>query len=113
MQTTCARDVDDVTGLPILDPEVRRCSSNDLEGRSTVQVDNSMPLLVRHLVNDTVPCVSRIVDNDVDLAASKLCSFLNEFGNIFVFQNVAYDGDGGAAALLDLIDNGLCLFYTA
>jgi hypothetical protein len=63
-------------------------------------------------VNDTIPCVSRVVDNDVNLAASEICGFLDEFSDVFVFQNVAYDSDGGAAALFDFIDNSLCLFYT-
>lgn len=112
MQTTRARDVDDVPGLSILDPEVRCCGSNDLERRGTVQVDNGVPLLVRHLVNDTIPCVSRVVDNDVNLAASEICGFLDEFSDVVVFQNVAYDGDGGATALFDFIDNSLCLVYT-
>ena len=113
MQTTCARDVDDVPGLPILYPEVRRCGPDNLERRGTVQIDNGVPLLIRHLVNDTVPCVARIVDNDVNLAASKICGFLDELSDVFVLQNIAYDGDSGAAALCDFIDNSLRLFYIA
>jgi hypothetical protein len=74
-----------------------------------MQVDNSVPLLVRHLVNDTVPCITRIVDDDVDLAVAKLRSLLDERLDVSIVEDVAGYRDGAAAVLLDLVDYGLCL----
>jgi hypothetical protein len=75
-----------------------------------VQVDNGVPLLIRHLVNDTVPCVARIVDDDVDLAVAKLRSLLDERLDVRIVEDVASNCDGAAAVLLDLVDYGLRLF---
>lgn len=43
-------DVDDVARLPVLDAEVRRRRTDQLEGRAGVQVEDRVPLLVRRLV---------------------------------------------------------------
>ena len=67
------------------------------------------PLLIRHLVDDGVPGVSGVVDNDVDLAAAEVSGFLDEPGNVVRVQDVADHGDGLAAILLDLLNNTLCL----
>ena len=89
VQAACARDVDNVPGLAVLDPEIRRCSAHNLEGRCSVQVDNRLPLLVRHLVDDAVPCVARIVDNDVDLASAKLGRLGDQCLDVGVVEHVA------------------------
>ncbi len=101
IHTTCARDVDDVPGLAVLDPKVRRCSPYNLEGRCRVQVDNGMPLLVRHLVNHTIPCVASIVDDDVNLAASKLSCFGDERLDVGVVEHVARYSQGTATRRVD------------
>jgi hypothetical protein len=62
-----------------------------------MEVDNGMPLLVRHLVDDAVPRVPGVVDDDVDLAVAELCGFGNERFDVGVVEHVAGDGDGGAA----------------
>jgi hypothetical protein len=109
IHTRRTRDVDDVARLAVLDAEVRRRSAHDLEGRGSVQVDNGMPLLVCHLVDDAVPCVARVVDNDVDLAVAKLRCLLNQGLDVCIVEDVAGDCDGAAAVLLDLVDDGLGL----
>jgi hypothetical protein len=49
-----------------------------------VKVDNRVPLLVRHLVDDAVPCVASVVDDDVNLAVAKLCGFLDKCLDVVV-----------------------------
>ena len=83
--------------LSIFHPKVRRRRPDDLERSSAVQVHDGVPLLVRHLVDHPVPRVPRIVDDDVDLAVAKLCGFLDERLDVGVVEDVAGDGDGGAA----------------
>ena len=51
-----AADVDDVPGLAVLDAEVGRRGSHELEGRGVVQRDDRVPLLVCHLYSHL--CVS-------------------------------------------------------
>jgi hypothetical protein len=75
-----------------------------------MQVDNGVPLLVRHLVDHAVPCVARVVNDDVDLAVAKLRSLLNERLDVGIVEDVACDCNGAAAVLLDLVDYGLGLF---
>ena len=74
IQTTGTRDVDDIPGLAVLHTEVGRRSAHNLERRGRVQVDNGVPLLISHLVDDAVPCVARVIDDDVDLAVVELAS---------------------------------------
>jgi hypothetical protein len=109
IHTTCTRDVDDVPGLAILDAEIRRRSPNNLERRGRVQIDNGVPLLVGHLVDYTVPCVARIVDDDVDLAVAEFGGLLDERLDVGVVEDVAADCDGLAAILLDAVDYGFRL----
>ena len=49
VDATGATDVDDISGLSILDTEIRRCSSDELERCGVVQCDYCLPLLVCHL----------------------------------------------------------------
>lgn len=104
------RDVDDVPGLAVLDTEVWCSSTNDLEGCGCVKINNGVPLLVGHLVDDTVPCIASVVDNDVDLAVAKFGGFLDESLDVVVVENITADCNGLAATLLDLLDYAVCLF---
>jgi hypothetical protein len=45
----------------------------------------------------------------VDLAVAKLRRLLNERLDVGIVEDVARDGDGAAAVLLDLVDYGLGL----
>lgn len=111
MHTRGTRDVDDIPRLAVLDSEVRRSCPDNLERRSSVYVDDCVPLLVRHLVDDAVPCVPGIVNDDVDLAAAELCGFLDEIRNVCIVEDIAGDRDSSAAALVDLICYRLCFLY--
>lgn len=84
MQTRCGRDVDNVPWFAVLDTEIWSSSADNLEGRCAVKVDNGMPLLVGHLVDHAIPCVARIVHDDVDFAVSKLCRLLDELVDVVV-----------------------------
>lgn len=60
-------------------------------------------------MNDAVPCVSCIVDDDMDLAVSKLRCLLDQSLDVGVVEDVAADGDGLAAILLNVVDYGFSL----
>jgi hypothetical protein len=104
VHTRSARDVDDVSRLAVLHAEVWGRSADNLERRCCVQVDDGVPLLVRHLVDHAVPRVAGIVDDDVDLAVAKVGGFLDERFNVGVVEDIAGDRDGRAAGLLDFVD---------
>jgi len=110
IQTARTANINDIPRLAILDPKVRRRSAHNLERRGSVQVDNGMPLLVRHLVDDAVPCVARVVDDDVDLAVAEVCGVFDELGDVGVVHHVAHDSDGGAARCVDAVDDSFSLF---
>ena len=111
MYAARTRDVDDVPGFAILDPKVQCRSSHNLERCGCVQVDDGVPLLVGHLVYNTVPCVSSIVDNNMDLATAKLCRFCNERLDVAIVEDVAHYCNGAATGFLDSSHHSLCLFY--
>jgi hypothetical protein len=111
VHTTRTRDVDDTPRFSILDPEVRCCGANDLEGCRRVQVDNGMPLLVGHLVDYAVPCISRVVDDDVDLPAAKLSRLGDERLDVVVVKYVARHRDGATAGPLDGCDYGFSFLW--
>jgi hypothetical protein len=52
-------------------------------------------------MNYAIPCVSRIVDDNVDLSAAEFSGLRDERLNIGVVEYVARDGDGATAALVD------------
>ena len=95
------RDHDNTPALAILDAEKRRRLTDNLERRRRMQIDNGMPLLVRHLVNHAVPRVPRVVDEDVDLATAKLSRLVHERLDVVVVEHVAHDGEGAPARALD------------
>jgi hypothetical protein len=55
-------------------------------------------------VDNTVPCVACIVDDDVDLAVTELCRLLDERLDIGIVEDVAADGNCAATGLFDLVD---------
>jgi hypothetical protein len=62
------------------------------------------------LVDHTVPSVTCIIDDDVDLAVAELCGLLDERVEVFVVEHVAWGGNGFATALVDGVGDALCLF---
>jgi hypothetical protein len=46
----------------------------------------------------------------VDLAVAELCGLLDEGVEVFVIEHVAWGGNGFATALVDGVDDALCLF---
>lgn len=113
MQATRTADHDNVPWLAVLDAEVRRRGAHNLERRGRVQVHDGVPLLVGHLVDHAVPRVARVVDDDMNLAVTKLRSLLNKRLDICVVEHVACHGDGLAARGFNRRDDGfgfLCAF---
>jgi hypothetical protein len=94
MGTGSAADVDDASWLPILDTEVGCCLSDEPERSSIVYSEDGVPLLIRDLVNDAVPGVASIVDNVVDLAATKFSSLLYQDFKIGLVSDITGDSDG-------------------
>lgn len=88
-----AAHVDDAPGFPVLDAEVRRSRPHQPEGRRVVHREDGVPLLVRHLVNDAVPRVPRVVDDVVDFPAAELGGFRDQHVEVFRVGDVPRDGD--------------------
>jgi hypothetical protein len=61
-----------------------------------------MPLLVRHLVDNAIPGIASIVDNDVDFATSELSSLGDECLDVGIVEHVACNSQGAASRLVDL-----------
>jgi len=76
-----------------------------------VESENGVPLLVCHLVNDTIPSIARVIDDDIDLSIAKVCSLLNKIIDIFRLENISGHSYSLAAILVDIISNSLALFY--
>jgi hypothetical protein len=111
MQPTRTANIHDIPGLAVLDAKVWCCCAYDLEGCGRVQVDDGVPLLVRHLVDHAVPRVAGVVDDDVDLAVAEGGGFFDECGYVGVVEDVADARDGGAAGFIDLVDDVLGFFW--
>jgi len=129
MKTAGGRDVDDVARLAIFDAEIRRSCSDELEWGSAVKSDNGVPLLVSglcktlawslprrkaqlaNLMDDSVPCESGIVHNDMDLAIPELCRFFQKFRNILVVQHVSRNGNSLTTFTTDLLRHILSFLY--
>lgn len=62
-------------------------------------------------MDDTVPGVASIVDNDVDLAVAKLGGLLDEVVNVVLVEDVASDSDGLAAVPVDPISDVGAFLY--
>lgn len=89
MCTTGGADVDNDSVLAIFDPEVLGRLSYESEGRRVMHRQDGVPLLVRHLVNDAVPGIPSVIDDDVDLAVAELSSFLNQHGEVVEIGHIA------------------------
>jgi hypothetical protein len=61
-------------------------------------------------VDHAIPCVARVVDDDVDLAVAKVGGFLDERLDVGVVEDVACYRDGLAAIGLDGGDYGFGFF---
>ena len=63
-----------------------------------------------YLVNHAVPGVASVVNNDVNLPATKLSSLLDERIDVFVVEHVSGNREGLATILVDGIRNAFRLF---
>jgi hypothetical protein len=63
-----------------------------------------------HLVDDTVPCVAGVVDDDVDLTAAKLRRLRDQLVDVLLFQQVTRHSEGLAAGGVDAVCRGARLF---
>jgi hypothetical protein len=66
---------------------------------------------VAYLVDHAVPCVTSIVDNNMNLAVSELRCLLDQFLNILVIEHIACYSYGAAAGFVDLLCCIFCLLY--
>jgi hypothetical protein len=101
MQARCRRNIDDIPLLAILDSEVRCSGANNLKRCGTVESNNSVPLLIRHFVDNAIPCITRVVYDYMDLPIAEFSSLLDEGGNVGIVEDVAYYGDCRAAGGVD------------
>ena len=97
MQAGGRTDIDDGPILPILHTKVGRSSPHELKGCTGVQVLHRLPLLIRHLMYDPIPREPRIIDNDMNLAATEFRRTRHEPVDVFLAHHVARDGDRLAA----------------
>ena len=91
MCTTRARNIDDHPLFTILDPEVWRSLPDQPERGGIVNGDDSVPLLVCSLVNNAVPSVTSIVDDNVDLAIAKLRCLGDQYGEVVGVRYITRD----------------------
>jgi hypothetical protein len=75
-----------------------------------MQVEDRLPLLICHLVDDAVPSVARVVDDDVDFAIAEGGGFLDEGCDVRGGEHVAGDGEGGSAGGVDCVGD-FCGFF--
>lgn len=64
--------------------------------------------IATYLMNHTIPGVTCIVDDDMNLAFAELCGFLDEFVEVCVVEHIAWDGEGFAAVLVDGVGDLFC-----
>src|SRR5471030_3139948 len=76
-----------------------RSGAQDAEGRGGVHVEHGVPLLVGHFLDDSVPGVAGIVDDDVDAAELVQCG-LDDTRAEIRRRHVAEATDGVAAECL-------------
>ncbi|EPE07043.1 transcription factor tfiiic complex subunit [Ophiostoma piceae UAMH 11346] len=103
------RDIDNVAALAVRDAEVGRGSTDQAERCLGMQVQDVVPLLVAHLVDDAVPGVAGVVDDNMDLAVAERSGLGNELVNVLLLEEVARHRNGLAARLVDGLGNGLGL----
>lgn len=104
----CTRDVDDATGFTILDSEVRGGLSDQPERGGVVDSENSIPLLIGDFMDDTIPGVASIVDDDVNLAIAKLGRLLHQDGEEVGVGDITSDSNGSArGGIVDRLGNAV------
>jgi len=108
VNTRSRRDVDDATRLTVRNTEVWCGLSDELEWGSVVKSNDIFPLFVGQLVENTIPGIAGIVDNDVNFAITELSSLLDEDLKVFSIEHVACDCNGTAARLVDAVSYALC-----
>lgn len=58
-----------------------------------------------HLMDYRVPCKASIVDNDMNLAISKICCFLNQLLNICLIEHISRNCNCAKTLLIDGLSN--------
>ena len=72
-----------------------------------MQCENSLPLLVGHLMNDRIPNKPRIIDNNMDFAIAKFGSLRHEFFDVFRIEHVTWYGNGFPTSIVDFFSDGV------
>lgn len=94
MSARSTANIDDTPRLAILDSKVRRSCPYQPEGRSIMYSKDSLPLLIRDLVNDPIPSIARVIDDIVDLPASELSCFFDQDVEVSFVRDISGDSDG-------------------
>lgn len=131
-------DVDDAAWFAIFDAEVGRCLADEAEGRFAVDVEDCIPvqldryqfsassekmeqpvqlelshipLLIAHLMYDSIPSIPRVIHDDMDLPAAELSSLVDQDREVLLVAHVAGDRDGSLlpVVLVDGVCDGLGL----
>ena len=63
------------------------------------------------LVDHAVPCVTGIVNNNMNLPVSELRCLLDQFLNILVIEHIACYSYSAAAGFVDLLCRIFCLLF--
>jgi hypothetical protein len=71
-----------------------------------MQIQYRLPLFICHLVDDAIPRVACVVDDDVDFAITEGGGFLDEGCDVRRGEHVAGDSEGRTTGG----DDGVCYF---
>lgn len=98
MGATRAADVDNDPWLAVFYSEVGGSFPDEAEGGRVVHIQDRVPLLVCDLVDHTVPRITGVVDDDMNLAVSELGGLLDQHFDVVGIGHVAGDRKGTAGA---------------
>ena len=62
-----------------------------------------------NLVNHTIPCVSCIIDDDMNLSIAEICSLLYKVTDVLIVEHVSRHCQRLATGAVDLVGDLLCL----
>ena len=108
MGAGCGGNVDDAAWFTILDTEVWGSLSDQPERSGVVHRENGIPLLIGDFMDDTIPGITGIVDNDMNLSISKLCRLLDQNGEEVGVGDIASNGNSSTGGgVVDRLGNAV------
>lgn len=108
MRPARTTNIDNDPGFTILDSEIRRRLTNQSKRSRGMNLQNRVPLLIVHLVDHAVPRVSGVVDNNMNLAVSKLGRFFHKHFDVVGVRDVAGHAEGSVGGgVVDCFRHGV------